>query len=75
MDRIRIMASLVILATFTISVAFAADSEKDSGMNCDMFNIEEILDESTLDIKTLEDWHTDKPIGTTRRYAFSAGNT
>ena len=36
MDRIRIMASLVILATFTISVAFAADSEKDSGMNCDM---------------------------------------
>ena len=38
MDRIRIMASLVILATFTISVAFAADPEKDSGMNCDMFN-------------------------------------
>ncbi|MYC12973.1 MAG: hypothetical protein F4Y39_04525 [Gemmatimonadetes bacterium] len=67
MDRIRIMASLFILATFTISVAFAADSEKDSGMNCDMFNIEEILDESTLDIKTLEDWHTDKPTGTTRQ--------
>ena len=67
MDRIRIMASLVILATFTISVAFAADSEKDSGMNCDMFNIEEILDESTLDIKTLKDWHVDEVTGTTRQ--------
>lgn len=60
MDRIRIMASLVILATFTVSVAFAADSEKDAGMNYDMFNIEEILDESTLDIKTLKDWHVDE---------------
>lgn len=67
MDRIRIMASLVILATFAISVAFAADSEKDSGMNCDMFNIEEILDESTLDIKTLKDWHVDEVTGTTRQ--------
>ena len=67
MDRIRIMASLVILATFTVSVAFAADSEKDSGMNCDMFNIEEILDESTLDIKTLEDWHVDEVTGSTRQ--------
>ena len=67
MDRIRIMASLVILATFAISIAFAADSEKDSGMNCDMFNIEEILDESTLDIKTLKDWHVDEVTGTTRQ--------
>ena len=67
MDRIRIMASLVIIATFTVSVAFAADSEKDSGMNCDMFNIEEILDESTLDIKTLKDWHVDEVTGTTRQ--------
>ncbi|MCY3870482.1 MAG: hypothetical protein OXG87_13060 [Gemmatimonadetes bacterium] len=67
MDRIRIMASLVILATFAISVAFAADSEKDSGMNCDMFNSEEILDESTLDIKTLKDWHVDEVTGTTRQ--------
>ncbi|MXZ11894.1 MAG: hypothetical protein F4Y79_20940 [Gemmatimonadetes bacterium] len=67
MDRIRIMASLVILATFATSVAFAADSEKDSGMNCDMFNIEEILDESTLDIKTLKDWHVDEVTGSTRQ--------
>ncbi len=67
MDRIRIMASLVILATFTVSVAFAADSVKDSGMNCDMFNIEEILDESTLNIKTLEDWHVDEVTGSTRQ--------
>ncbi len=67
MDRIRIMASLVILATFMILAASAADSAEDSVVKWDIFNTEEILDESTLDIKTLEDWHTDKPTGSTRQ--------
>ncbi len=67
MDRIRIMASLVILATFMIVAASAADSAEDSVVKWDIFNTEEILDESTLDIKTLEDWHTDKPTGSTRQ--------
>ena len=67
MDRIRIMASLVILAAFMIVAASAADSAEDSVVKWDIFNIEEILDESTLDIKTLEDWHTDKPTGSTRQ--------
>jgi len=66
-DRIKMRASLVILATFTISVAFAADSEKDSGMNCDIFNTDEILDESTLDIKILQDWHPVKSTVSTRQ--------
>ena len=67
MDRIRIMASLVILAAFMIVAASAADSAEDSVVKWDIFNTEEILDESTLDIKTLEDWHTDKPTGSTRQ--------
>ena len=32
-----------------------------------IFKIEEILDESTLDIMTLQDWHVDKETGTTRQ--------
>jgi len=32
-----------------------------------IFNTEEILDESTLDIKTLQDWHVDEVAGSTRQ--------
>jgi hypothetical protein len=32
-----------------------------------IFNTEEILDESTLDIKVLQDWHVDKMTGSTRQ--------
>ena len=32
-----------------------------------IFNTEEILDESTLDIKILQDWHVDEVTGTTRQ--------
>ena len=32
-----------------------------------IFNTEEILDESTLDIKILQDWHVDKVTGSTRQ--------
>ncbi|MHC4585086.1 MAG: hypothetical protein ACYS3N_11180, partial [Planctomycetota bacterium] len=67
MDRIKIMASLVILAALMIVAASAADSAEDSVMKCDVFNTEEILDESTLDIKTLKDWHVDKLTGSTRQ--------
>ncbi|MCP4826015.1 MAG: hypothetical protein GY892_18165, partial [Shimia sp.] len=34
---------------------------------CKLFNAEEILDESTLDIEILEDWHVDEVTGTTRQ--------
>ncbi|MDP6042728.1 MAG: hypothetical protein QGG64_29535, partial [Candidatus Latescibacteria bacterium] len=67
MIKIKTVALLVILATFTVSVAFAADSEKDSGMDVDLFNTEEIHDEKTLDIKILKDWHVDEVTGTTRQ--------
>jgi hypothetical protein len=39
----------------------------DSGVKYDLFNTEEILDESTLDIKILQDWHVDEVAGTTRQ--------
>ena len=32
-----------------------------------IFNTEEILDENTLETKTLQDWHPDKPTGSTRQ--------
>ena len=36
-------------------------------MKHDIFNTEEILDESTLDIKILQDWHVDEVTGSTRQ--------
>jgi len=36
-------------------------------VECDLFNIEEILDESTLDIEILKDWHVDEVTGSTRQ--------
>jgi len=67
LDRIRIIASLVILAALMTVAASAADTTENSGMKCDVFNTEEILDESTLDMKTLQDWHSDKPTNSTRQ--------
>ncbi len=63
----RVIAPLVILAALMGVAAFPADSAADSGMNCDMFKIEEILDESTLDTKILKDWHVDEVTGSTRQ--------
>ena len=62
MDRI-----LVILAALMTVAASAAAFAEDSGMKYDLFNMEEILDESTLEIKTLKDWHVDEVTGTTRQ--------
>jgi len=47
----------------TSAIAFA----EGSGVECDLFNIEEILDESTLDIEILKDWHVDEVTGSTRQ--------
>ena len=41
--------------------------QPDEAMNCDLFNTEEILDESTLDIEILKDWHVDEVTGSTRQ--------
>ncbi|MHC4702344.1 MAG: hypothetical protein ACYTFQ_17390, partial [Planctomycetota bacterium] len=67
MDGIRKTASLGILAVLMTVAASATDFAEDSGMKCNMFNIEEILDENTLDIKTLQDWHVDEVTGLTRQ--------
>ena len=66
-NRIRTMASLVILAALVVVATSATAFAEDSGVKCDVFNIEEILDESSLDIKILEDWHVDKVTGSTRQ--------
>jgi len=67
MNRIKMMAPLVILAALMVVAASTTAFAEDSGMKCDLFNIEEILDESTLDIKTLQDWHVDEVTGSTRQ--------
>jgi len=41
--------------------------QPDEAMKCDLFNTEEILDESTLDIEILKDWHVDEVTGSTRQ--------
>jgi len=50
MDGIRKTASVVILAALMTVAASVTAFAEDSGMKCDIFNIEEILDESTLEI-------------------------
>jgi hypothetical protein len=67
MNEIRIMASLVVLAALMIVAASTTAFAEDSGVKCDLFNTEEILDESTLDIKILQDWHVDEVTGSTRQ--------
>ena len=67
MNRIRITASLVILAALVIVETSATAFAEDSGVKHDVFKTEEILDESTLDIKILQDWHVDEVTGTTRQ--------
>jgi len=61
------MVSLVILAALMIVATSATAFAEDSRANRDIFNTEEILDESTLDIKILQDWHVDKVTGSTRQ--------
>ncbi|WNC72793.1 hypothetical protein RGQ13_02125 [Thalassotalea psychrophila] len=65
--RIGITASLALLSAFmTIAVSAANDTQNSAGQ-CELFNSAEILDESTLNIKVLKDWHVDKLTGTTRQ--------
>ena len=56
-----ILLFIVCAASSTMS-AVAAPASEDS-----IFNTEKILDESTLETKTLQDWHTDKATGSTRQ--------
>ena len=62
--------SSILLFLFSVSLVVAQNtnqSEKKKATAEPVFNIEEILDESTLDIKILQDWHVDKITGTTRQ--------
>jgi len=66
-NRIRITASQVILVILIVAAASATATAEDSGVKYDLFNMEEILDQSTLDTKILKDWHVDEVTGTTRQ--------
>ncbi|MCP4400733.1 MAG: hypothetical protein GY801_25955, partial [bacterium] len=60
----------ILLFLFCISLVVAQNSthsEKKRSTVDPIFNIEEILEESTLDIKILQDWHVDTITGTTRQ--------
>ncbi len=62
--------SSILLFLFCVSAIVAQNriqSENKKTSADPMFNIEEILNESTLDIKTLKDWHVDEVTGTTRQ--------
>ena len=65
-------AAILVLVLFPVQTSAEQSGEQallkeGSGVECDMFNIEEILDESTLDVKTLQDWHVDEVTGSTRQ--------
>jgi hypothetical protein len=59
----RVTAPLAILAALTIVVTSTTAHAAD----CGMFDTDEILDAGTLDIEILQDWHVDKPTGSTRQ--------
>ncbi len=58
---------LFLLCVSTIVAQNRIQSEKEKTTVDPLFNIDEILDESTLDIKTLQDWHVDEVTGATRQ--------
>ena len=55
------------LALSLLSIIGATSTLADPAPGDSIFSTEEILDESTLDAKTLEDWHVDTVTGTTRQ--------
>ncbi len=62
--------SSILLFLFCVSLVVAQNknqSEKKKATEEPIFNIQEILDESTLEIKVLKDWHVDTITGTTRQ--------
>lgn len=62
--------SSILLFLFCVSLVVAQNStqsEKKGTTVEPIFNVEEILEESTLDIKILQDWHVDTITGTTRQ--------
>jgi len=58
---------LFLLCTSAIGAQNHTHTEENRGTVEPMFNVEEILEESTLGIKILQDWHVDTITGTTRQ--------
>lgn len=73
----KIILSIVTAILLLTSVVGAQDTSENDDVSFmlhhlnaaqePMFNTQEILDESTLEIKILEDWHVDTMTGTTRQ--------
>tara|TARA_B110001454_G_scaffold65041_1_gene63233 strand:+ start:67 stop:1542 length:1476 start_codon:yes stop_codon:yes gene_type:complete len=64
------MKNLILLFLFCASTLFAqntTNSEKINTSKAPLFNIEEILDTSTLEIEVIKDWHVDNMTGSTRQ--------
>ena len=55
------------LAFTLLSIVGTASSTAVPAAADSIFSTEEILDESTLETKILQDWHTDTVTGTTRQ--------
>ena len=62
LNHLTAILIFLVLATSLANPAVAEPATVES-----IFNTEEILDENTLETKTLQDWHPDKPTGSTRQ--------
>lgn len=62
LNHLAILSLLIVCATSLSISALAAPAPVDS-----IFSTKEILDESTLEAKTLHDWHIDTKTGSTRQ--------
>ncbi len=58
--KFNILNQLAAISLFVISITLLTMPALAAPAKSTMFNIEEILDESTLDIKILQDWHVDE---------------
>ena len=62
LNHLATISLFIVCAGSLMTSALAAPATVDS-----LFNTEEILDESTLETKTLQDWHIDTKTGSTRQ--------
>ena len=62
LNHLAAISLSIVCAGSLMTSALAAPATVDS-----LFSTEEILDESTLDIKILQDWHVDEATGSTRQ--------
>ena len=67
MDKPAVNFTRLLLLCLSLCGAAISARSADASTEDSIFNTEKILDESTLETKTLQDWHTDKATGSTRQ--------